>query len=306
MKLGFREVPFQKASDIIVPESYLARMTTGNETIDAMFGGGIVRGSTIVLHSRQGIGKSTFTLSLANSLIENGQRVAYSSGEEHIYQLTITANRLGLNSVEIGTITSVEKLMEYMESLDFLVIDSYQTLRSEKVFTSERKKVTYFNNELVKKAKETGCVLCLIAQELPSGIIRGGNTILYAVDVNMRILDDGDNRIFDIYKNRCGPTTQYYAKFGGNGYEFIGDKDAYTKIQIEKLESTLLDSGSNLFTVKIVAEYLDISDKHAKCVIQQLERDGSLLRYGRGAETIWRLNKQKSQSLSNWLLNFFH
>jgi DNA repair protein RadA/Sms len=189
MYLNLEQTPFTKISDIVIPDIFFNRLLTGNDYIDAIFGSGILPGSTITLKALPGVGKSVFALTLSELLTNIGYNVAYSSGEEDIRQLAYTSKRLGVQNLEIGTITDVDELLDIMPNKDFMVIDSFQTLTTVKELNS-RERVKYFIDNLVKQAKVHECALMFIVQETTSGEIRGGTTLPYAVDVNMKISKD--------------------------------------------------------------------------------------------------------------------
>lgn len=73
------------------------RYDTGCGELNRVLGGGIVKGSLILLGGDPGIGKSTVLLQICQYL-GNSMKVLYVSGEESQRQLKLRANRLGVNS----------------------------------------------------------------------------------------------------------------------------------------------------------------------------------------------------------------
>lgn len=305
MNLNLEKTPFTKISDIEIPDIFFNRLLTGNDFLDSMFGMGILPGSTITLKALPGVGKSVFALTLSDKLSAIGYNVAYSSGEEDIRQLAYNCKRLGISDLEIGTITDVDELLDTMPSKDFMVIDSFQTLTTTKELNS-RERIKYFNDNLVKQAKVHDCSLMFIVQETSSGEIRGGTTLPYAVDVNMKITkdpDDKDFRIFDIYKNRFGPTMTYGARFGASGYEFLGEftKDSENSEEDEKPERVPVKETRKklimemeeppLITVNRVVEALDVKEHTARLLLSELEMQMKLIKFGRGDNAIWKISK---------------
>ena len=303
MNLNLDKTPFTKISDVEIPDIFFNRLLTGNDHIDSIFGSGILPGSTITLKALPGVGTSVFALTISEMLTNIGYDVAYSSGEEDIRQLAYNCKRLGIQNLEIGTITDVDELLDILPNKNFMVIDSFQTLTTTKQLNS-RERNKYFIDNLVKQAKVHECSLMFIVQETSSGEIRGGTTLPYAVDVNMKIIrdpDDKDFRIFDVYKNRFGPTMNHGARFGASGYEFLGEyvetdemKEEAKKISVkDKRKEVILQMDEPpLITVNRVMEALDVKEQTAKLLLTDLEMDMKLIKYGRGKDAIWKFPKQ--------------
>jgi predicted ATP-dependent serine protease len=304
MNLDLEVSPFTKISDIVIPDIFFNRLLSGNGHIDSIFGSGILPGSTITLKALPGVGKSVFALTISELLSNIGYDVAYSSGEEDIRQLAYNCKRLGVQNLEIGTITDVDELLDVMPDKDFMVIDSFQTLTTKKELNT-RERIKYFIDNLVKQAKVHECSLMFIVQETTSGEIRGGTTLPYAVDVNMKIIkdpEDKDFRIFDVYKNRFGPTMTHGARFGASGYEFLGEYVETEKAKEEKAKrGSVKDSRKQiilqmdeppLITVGRVMDSLNVQEQTAKLLLSELEMDMKLIKYGRGKEAIWKFHKE--------------
>ena len=83
------------------------RYKTGSKELDRVMGGGIVKGSLILLGGDPGIGKSTILLQICEHL---GQqlKILYVSGEESKRQLKLRADRLGVNSENLYILTQTE------------------------------------------------------------------------------------------------------------------------------------------------------------------------------------------------------
>ena len=69
------------------------RTSTGFDELDRVLGGGLVKGSLILLGGEPGIGKSTLILQLCDKVKGEGQ-VLYVSGEESAEQIKLRADRL--------------------------------------------------------------------------------------------------------------------------------------------------------------------------------------------------------------------
>lgn len=303
MNLDLAPTPFTKVSDIVIPDIFYNRLKTGIDELDAIFGSGLLPGSTITLKSLPGVGKSVFSLTLSELLSNQGYNVAYSSGEEDIRQLAYNCKRLNIENTRIGNITDVDEILAVMPDNDFIVIDSFQTLTTKKELNS-RERTKYFNDNLVRVAKEHECTVLFIVQELSDGTIRGGTSLLYAVDVNMQILknkEDKDCRIFDVYKNRFGATMQHQARFGYNGYEFLGEYEETEDMKEEKQKKTSIKEVRKqdimsmeeppLITLERVMETLDVKEQTARILLTELESEMKLIKYGRGQTAVWKPHK---------------
>src|SRR6202789_4592252 len=72
------------------------RLAAGIAGFDRVTGGGLVRGSVLLLGGDPGIGKSTLLIEVAAAYSRHGQRAVYISGEEAVAQVRLRAERLGL------------------------------------------------------------------------------------------------------------------------------------------------------------------------------------------------------------------
>lgn len=304
MNLNYAKKAFTKISDVKIPEIFYNRFKSGISELDNIFGEGLLPGSTITLKAKPGVGKSIFALSLAELLTKAGYRVGYTSGEESQEQIALNCERLQVVDLQVATITDVNEILDFLPDMDFMVIDSFQTLTSTHDF-SNRKKTEYFINNLVAKAKDHHCTLLFIVQELSNGEIRGGTTLLYAVDVNMEILkskDDTNVRIISNYKNRCGPTGDHGAKFGKDGYQFMGPYDGESEVEKTKKvpvketrkEEILRMDDPPLITVNRVMDLFEIKEHTARLLLSELESEMKVIKYGRGQSSIWKSYNPKT------------
>ena len=87
---GTNKVP-QKLNSYEAKETI--RTSTGFDELDRVLGGGLVKGSLILLGGEPGIGKSTLILQLCDKVKGEGQ-VLYVSGEESAEQIKLRADRL--------------------------------------------------------------------------------------------------------------------------------------------------------------------------------------------------------------------
>ena len=119
-----------------------ARIKTGFDEVDRVLGGGLVKGSLVLLGGEPGIGKSTLILQLCNKIQGEG-KVLYVSGEESAEQIKLRADRLEINNDDILFLgeTDIALINETIEEINpkLVIIDSIQTMYSEELTAAARK-----------------------------------------------------------------------------------------------------------------------------------------------------------------------
>lgn len=195
-----------------------SRITIGNEEIERILGGGLVRGSMILIGGEPGIGKST--LSLQIPLGCPSLRTLYVSGEESPRQIKLRAQRLaaGKDDEMENCLVLGETLLENIISTaketapELLIIDSIQTIYSEAIESSPGSvtQVRECASALLRYAKETNVPVILIGHITKDGAIAGPKILEHIVDVVLQF--EGDTRhayrILRSIKNRFGSTAE--------------------------------------------------------------------------------------------------
>src|SRR5580704_14455787 len=145
------------------------RLPSGMAEFDRVTGGGLVRGSVLLLGGDPGIGKSTLLLEVAATFARAGHRAVYISGEEAVAQVRLRAERLGLAdaAVEIAAETAVEDIIATMSQGStprLLVIDSIQTMWTQRVEAAPGTvtQVRGSAGELIRFAKRSGAAVILV------------------------------------------------------------------------------------------------------------------------------------------------
>ena len=112
------------------------RTSTGIGELDRVLGGGLVRGSLVLLGGEPGIGKSTLILQLCNKMSGEG-KVLYVSGEESAEQIKLRADRLGINNEDILFLgeTDIDIVNQAIINVNhkLVIIDSIQTMYSDEI-----------------------------------------------------------------------------------------------------------------------------------------------------------------------------
>ena len=189
------------------------RISTKNNELNRVLGGGIVRGSMLLLGGEPGIGKSTLLLQIALSI---PKKVLYVSGEESQSQIKMRAERLQIKNTNclILTETNTQQIFRAIEEVEpeFVVIDSIQTLHTESIEASPGSisQIRETTAELIKFAKETATPVLLIGHITKDGAIAGPKILEHMVDVVLQFEGDRNHtyRILRANKNRFGSTAE--------------------------------------------------------------------------------------------------
>ena len=195
-----------------------ARLETGYHELDRVLGGGLVRGSFVLVGGDPGIGKSTLLLQMAGGLAEKNARVLYVSGEESIDQTGLRAERLGLlggpaaNLVTLSAESQLEVIREMAlsERPDVLVVDSIQTVFLSDLSSAPGSvaQVRECAASLMNLAKGHGISVFVIGHVTKEGQIAGPKVLEHMVDTVLSFEGDKTHafRLLRALKNRFGAT----------------------------------------------------------------------------------------------------
>ncbi len=204
------EKPRSLAKVVVEPEF---RFETGITELDRVLGGGVMRGSSILLGGEPGIGKSTLMLQVLAKCGENPskRKVLYISGEESPGQVRLRAERLGLalDSITIFCDTRLEEISRVMqdEKPAVVVIDSLQTLTSSDIASvaGSVNQIRCCSMELISQAKQLGIALFLVGHVTKEGVLAGPKVIEHMVDTVLYFDQAGTGvRLIRAAKNRFG------------------------------------------------------------------------------------------------------
>ncbi|MCW8962950.1 MAG: DNA repair protein RadA [Gammaproteobacteria bacterium] len=203
----------QRLSDI-KPES-VQRYSLTIDEFDRVLGGGLVEGSVVLIGGDPGIGKSTLLLQCV-ALVSGQLDALYVTGEESLDQVSLRAQRLGLNTMDMQVLseTSVEKIIDtaLQEKPRVMVIDSIQTIYTDNLSSAPGSvgQVRESAAQLVRFAKQTGCALFLVGHVTKEGTLAGPRVLEHMVDTVLYFEGDPSDRyrIIRAIKNRFGAVNE--------------------------------------------------------------------------------------------------
>ena len=191
------------------------RYDTGIKELNRVLGGGLVKGSLVLLCGDPGIGKSTILMQLCSHTADR-MKVLYVSGEESAYQIKMRAKRLGVTSDGLSVMcdTDAENVCEYIrtEKPDIVMIDSIQTMSISDISsgTGSVTQVRECTNLFMRTAKNNDVSIILVGHVNKDGNIAGPKVLEHIVDTVLHF--EGERnlsyRILRSIKNRFGSTNE--------------------------------------------------------------------------------------------------
>ena len=198
----------------IAPDKEL-RYKTGMGELDRVLGGGIVKGSLVLLSGDPGIGKSTILLQVCK-VIAQKMNVLYVSGEESYSQIKLRADRLGVSAPGLRLLceTDMQAIGEHImeEKPDLVIIDSVQTMNHADLSSSPGSvtQVRECTSLLMRTAKSLSIPVILVGHVNKDGNIAGPKVLEHIVDAVLYF--EGERnlsfRILRAVKNRYGSTNE--------------------------------------------------------------------------------------------------
>lgn len=187
-----------------------ARLDAGIGEANRVLGGGIMKGSSVLLGGEPGIGKSTLMLQIAGAVKTKG-RVLYVSGEESAGQVKLRADRLAVrrDGIEVLCETDLDRVLTALNAVNpvLVIIDSIQTLVSQDLgaVPGTVNQLKFGCHEIITWAKERNASVFLVAHVTKEGTIAGPKVIEHMVDTVLYFdQSESDLRILRATKNRFG------------------------------------------------------------------------------------------------------
>ena len=191
------------------------RTSTGFSELDRVLGGGIVKGSLILVGGEPGIGKSTLILQLCDKIKGEG-KVLYVSGEESAEQIKIRADRLNIKNDDLMFLgeTDIDNIQTSILEINpkLVIIDSIQTMYSDEITSAAGtvSQVREITARVMKICKTNNITTIIIGHVTKEGNIAGPRVLEHMVDTVLYI--EGERyfsyRILRSVKNRFGSTNE--------------------------------------------------------------------------------------------------
>jgi DNA repair protein RadA/Sms len=184
--------------------------------LNRVLGGGLVKGSLILVGGDPGIGKSTILLQVAGNLSGDSKDVLYISGEESLQQIKLRANRLGEfgNNLKFMCETNLSNIEETVSRVrpQVVIIDSIQTMYNESVTSAPGSvsQVRESTSVLLRIAKSMDISIFIVGHVTKEGQVAGPRVLEHMVDTVLYFEGDrhASYRILRAVKNRFGSTNE--------------------------------------------------------------------------------------------------
>ena len=190
------------------------RISLGSAEVDRLLGGGIVKGSLVLMGGEPGIGKSTLSLQLP--LRRPELKTLYVTGEESVRQVKMRSDRLGgdASNCFIFSETDMNAILEQADDVspDLMIVDSVQTMFCPGVDSTAGSvsQIREVAATLLRYAKGSGVPVILVGHITKEGSIAGPKILEHIVDVVLQF--EGENRgayrVLRSIKNRFGSTSE--------------------------------------------------------------------------------------------------
>lgn len=191
------------------------RYVTGISEFDRVLGGGIVKGSVVLLAGDPGIGKSTILLQVCKA-VNQKLKILYVAGEESPNQIKLRATRLSLDGENVTVISDTDTLSvcEYIKAdkPQLVMIDSIQTMQIAEIASSAGSlvQVRESTNMLLRTGKALDIPILIVGHVNKGGDIAGPKVLEHIVDTVLYFEGERNQsyRILRAIKNRFGSTNE--------------------------------------------------------------------------------------------------
>ena len=218
-----------------VSSDHEERTLIGIREFDRVLGGGIVKGSLVLVGGDPGIGKSTLLLQMCREISER-HKVLYISGEESAQQIKMRADRLGTFPGEVLLLaeTNLDLIIATVEKEkpEIVVIDSIQTMYREEVGAAPGSvsQVREATASLMRLAKDKEVSIFIVGHVTKEGTVAGPRMLEHMVDTVLYF--EGDNsaayRLLRAVKNRFGSTNEIgIFEMSGSGLSEVANPSEY-------------------------------------------------------------------------------
>ena len=192
------------------------RLPTGLGELDRVLGGGVVRGSLVLIGGDPGIGKSTLLLQAARALTRARPPVLYVSAEESAAQVKMRADRLGIavDGLLLWAETDLAAVQAQLDDVkpQALIVDSIQTVFLPDLDSAPGSvaQVRECGSRLMTLAKGRGIATFLVGHVTKEGALAGPRVLEHLVDTVLYFEGEQHHayRVLRAVKNRFGSTNE--------------------------------------------------------------------------------------------------
>ncbi|OPZ94866.1 MAG: hypothetical protein BWY74_00233 [Firmicutes bacterium ADurb.Bin419] len=191
------------------------RYLTGIKEMDRVLGGGIVKGSLVLVGGDPGIGKSTLILQICDTVKINS-KIIYISGEESIKQIKLRADRLGVRNPNLLMVAETNfkaiQAISEKETPALIIVDSIQTMFNDELSSAPGSvsQVREITSGLMRIAKTKNIAVFIVGHVTKEGALAGPRVLEHMVDTVLYF--EGERhlsyRVLRAVKNRFGSTNE--------------------------------------------------------------------------------------------------
>ena len=237
------------------------RAKSGIGEFDTVLGGGIVRGSLVLLGGDPGIGKSTL-LTQVSAHLAKGHKVLYVSAEESCSQVKMRCERLGLNSENLLLLneTCLEDIETELDGVEFVVIDSVQAIYTESLSSAAGSvgQVRECAAKLMRIAKSKNITFFIIGHVTKEGALAGPKVLEHIMDTVLYFEGQPEDnfKLLRAVKNRFGSAQEVGVfEMTSEGVKSVSDYSALFLSETRGLAAgsavTPSQSGNRYMSVEI-------------------------------------------------------
>lgn len=196
-----------------ISEENFARTSSGIKELDVVLGGGIVKGSLVLIGGEPGVGKSTLLSEIAGNLGKE-HKVLYASGEESASQVKMRCTRLKVASPGVSVLneTSLNAILAEAEGYEYLIVDSIQAVYLEEMSSSAGSvgQVKECAARLMRFAKARGITVFIVGQVTKEGALAGPKILEHIMDTVLYFEGEvtGNYKVLRAVKNRFGSISE--------------------------------------------------------------------------------------------------
>ena len=192
------------------------RFSSGINELNRVLGGGIVRGSLVLVGGDPGIGKSTLLLQVSESVAQSGKKVLYISGEESESQIKMRAERLNAKSENLfimaeNNLNIIEHNLEGFDP-DLIILDSIQTVFTPDIASAPGtvSQIKEGTSRFMRISKKMGISTFVVGHVTKEGSLAGPKIMEHMVDTVLYFEGERYNtyRLIRAVKNRFGSTNE--------------------------------------------------------------------------------------------------